>query len=133
MDVSPALLPKFPLLIDTGHNHNVSMQVSQLRTWAGLQTSKLLRLGDVLINGRRAALYELTLWIHPNRPGKSELDFHRQPCRVDLYDGVSILPDRGYPRIPLLGLRVISSAGLRLEVNGASQTMSMNVVSGALS
>lgn len=122
---SPESLPRFPLLIDTGHNHNVSLHSGQLQLWTGLESSKLLRLGDIFINGKRAALYELTLWIHPNIPGMNIIDPNRSPRQVDLDDGISVLPERGFPRIPLLGMRTITSAGLRMEVDGAARNVSL--------
>src|SRR5436309_2488755 len=36
---------RFPAILDTGHNHNFSIQESQLLTWAGLSPELLQRRG----------------------------------------------------------------------------------------
>src|SRR4051794_1513199 len=57
--------PRFPAILDTGHNHNVSIREQHLFQWAGLDPRSLTRLGETRIGGDRLPLLEADLWIHP--------------------------------------------------------------------
>ena len=116
---------RFPILIDTGHGHNFTLHVEHLRTWAGLVPSDLVPLGSLEINGQRGRLLDAAVWLFPNKPGTTDIDSARPPFRIDLDEGISVVPGRGFPRIPLLGLRSFRLNGLRLNVEGATQLVSL--------
>ncbi len=121
-------LPRFPVLIDTGHGDSFTIQDTHLRVWANRQPSDFLSMPRrVTINSRflcqtRAA----ALWIYPNLPGSEDIDPLRKPFRLALDGGMSVLPERiEYPRMPLLGLRTLLSNGLTMIVDGPNRAISL--------
>ena len=120
---------QFPVLIDTGHGHNFTLHADHLKTWAGLAASDLIPLGSLEVNGRRVRLLDAAVWLFPNRPGTSDIDPERPPFRIDLDEGISVVPGRGFPRVPLFGLRPFRLNGLRLNVEGATQLVSLTAPS----
>jgi hypothetical protein len=116
----PARLPRFPVLLDTGHTHNFSIQQRHLERWAGLRTEHLsLGRGEVRHQGRRLVLRAAALWIHPNERGSWERVAGRPPYRLDFVEGILVYPPGAdFPRLPLLGLRAILTNKLRLTVDG---------------
>jgi hypothetical protein len=116
---------RFPVLIDTGHGHNFTLHAEHLKTWAGLAPSDLIPLGSLEVNGRRVRLWDAAVWLFPNRPGTSEIDPEHPPFRIDLDDGISVVPGRRFPRVPLLGLRPFRLNGLRLNIDGTTQLVSL--------
>jgi hypothetical protein len=123
----PAGLPRFPVVLDTGHTHNFSIQEEQLVRWAGLRTDDLsLGRGDVRHRGRRLTLRAATLWIHPNERGSWERVTGRLPYRLDFAEGILVYPlGEDFPRLPLLGLRAIIRNRLRLTVEGDKGLVSL--------
>jgi hypothetical protein len=119
--------PPFPALLDTGNNHNFSIQSRHLLRWAGLDRGPLPTLGAVSERGKRIPLLGADLWIHPNRPGQLETWPGRPPFRLTLDGGIVVYPDDGlnYPRLPLLGLRAMTDNRLRLTVDGARRLVSL--------
>ena len=115
---------RFPVLIDTGHGHNFTLHAEHLKTWAGLAASDLIPLGSLGINGRRVRLLDAVVWLFPNRPGTAEIDPDHPPSRIDLDNGISVVPGRGFPRLPLLGLRPLRLNGLTLNIDGSKQLVS---------
>src|SRR5947209_11049540 len=56
--------PRFPTILDTGHNHNFSIRENQLRRWAGLQTEQCPKAGAILVNRQEVPLRRAGVWIH---------------------------------------------------------------------
>jgi len=117
--------PRFPAILDTGHNHNFSIQERQVIEWARVRPNSLARLGEVRVNRQEVPLLAAFLWIHRNRSGRSEL--LPQPYRMALPQGIAMYPEGmpGAPRLPLLGLRGLVSNKLRLTIDGANRLVSL--------
>src|SRR5262249_10883393 len=61
--------PRFPAVLDTGHNHNFAIGRGQLLRWAGLSPEALLERGTIRERGQRVPLHAARLWLHRNEPG----------------------------------------------------------------
>jgi hypothetical protein len=118
--------PRIPALLDTGLNHNFSIQEIQLRRWAGIHPGALPAMGTVRDGERTPSLRFANVWIHRNRPGKPDLRGGR-PYLLALDEGIAIYPDDGsnYPRLPLLGLRAIIKNNLKLVIDGKRKYVSV--------
>jgi hypothetical protein len=112
----------FPIVIDTGHNHNFSITEALLRRWAGLKPDELRFLGTTKLKGDRLNRYRADLRLHRTQPGSIDLrDGH---FLMTLDEGISIVPE-GTIRLPLLGLRAIVRNSLRLVVDGKRQHVTL--------
>ena len=68
-----ARTPTIPALLDTGNNHNFSIQENQLRSWTGLHP-RSLPIPRRLARGRRTpSLRFANVWIHRNRSGTGDI------------------------------------------------------------
>ena len=82
----------FPAVLDTGHNHNFSIQEGHLLCWAGIRADDLPKRGAILVNRQEVPLRGIYLWIYRNRPGTAEL--LPRPVPLVLEEGISIYPER---------------------------------------
>jgi len=115
----PHALHRFPVIVDTGHTHNFSIQEQHLGRWAGLRRESLHRLGATREGERRVPLYAAHLWIHPNRPGRRDEFVDEPPYRLLMEQGIAVFPDEeNHPRLPLLGLRALLFNKLHFTVDG---------------
>lgn len=117
-ELDPAT-PLFPVILDTGLSHNFAIQEEHLERWAGISPRWLKRLRQITIRGDVVPLHDASVWLHPNQPGRRDPDFRRRPFRLAIESGIAIYP-RGMPaapRLPLLGLRGLEGAGLRLAID----------------
>ncbi len=121
----PKGLPRFPAILDSGHNHNFSLQEHQLENWAGLRRDAFAQAGIILVNREEVPLVAGNLWIHRNRPGTSEL--LPRPYQLEVPAGIALYPAEASrpPRLPLLGLRPIVASQLRLMIDGERQAVSL--------
>jgi hypothetical protein len=110
---------RFPAILDTGHNHNFSIQEQQLIEWAHVDPRTLSRLGEIRLGGDRLPLLEANVWLYPNVPGKPDLAASGAPFCLELDAGVAVYPRAmaTAPRLPLLGLRAMRLGGLRLNID----------------
>jgi hypothetical protein len=122
-----ARTPIIPALLDTGNNHNFSIQADQLILWAGVHPQSLPLLGAIREGGRAPSLRFANVWIHRNNPGSRDLRGD-QPFLLALRDGIAVYPDDGsnYPRLPLLGLRGIMKNNLKLVIDGKRKCVSLS-------
>lgn len=106
-------------LLDSGNNHNFSIQEHHLIRWTGLHPLGLPLLGTIREGGRFPFLRFANAWTHRNQPGSREIRCG-EPFLLALKEGIVIYPDDGsnYPRIPLLGLRAIIHYNLKLVIDG---------------
>jgi hypothetical protein len=111
--------PSIPALIDTGNNHNFSIQESHLIRWAGLQPRLLLRHKTIREGSRSPTLHYADIWIHRNHSGRRD-PRPGEPVKLDLEEGIAVYPSDGsnYPRIPVIGLRAILKNKLKLVIDG---------------
>jgi hypothetical protein len=99
---NPLAIP-FPVILDTGHSHNLSIQERHLVEWGGLRADSLPPLGAVRERGVRIPLRAADIWVHPNRPGSGELRTGRTPQLVAVPGGIAVYPTGEFPRLPILG------------------------------
>jgi hypothetical protein len=113
----PAAVP-FPAILDTGHSHSFALSERHLTEWAGLRPDALAVRGAVRERGQRIVLRTANVWVHPNEPGSRERLAARPPYLLETRTGVAVYPGGDFPRLPILGLRVVSESGLVLKVDG---------------
>jgi hypothetical protein len=118
--------PIIPALIDTGNNHNFSIQESHLIRWAGLQRGFLSRGHAIREGPRNAILHHADIWIHRNQSGLRDLRSN-EPIKLRVEEGIAVYPSDGsnYPRIPVLGLRAIIKNRLKLVIDGERKHVSL--------
>jgi hypothetical protein len=118
---------RIPTLLDTGLNHNFSIQEIRLKRWAGIHPLALPAMGVMRESDRTSSLRFANVWIHRNQPGKRDLRAG-DPFLLALDEGIAIYPNDGsnYPRLPLLGLRAIIKNNLRLVIDGKRKFVSLN-------
>jgi hypothetical protein len=121
-----AATPIIPILLDTGNNHNLSIQEDHLRKWAGIHPASLPSLRLMREGGRTASLRLETVWVHLNQLGRRELR-GVTPVKLKLEEGIAIYPseESNYPRIPTLGLRAILKNKLKLVIDGKRNHVSL--------
>jgi len=111
---------RFPAVLDTGFTHTLLIPEGQLVAWAGLRREQLARIDSFRTGGYTLPLHDADVCIHPNRRGTRDEFTGQAPFRLELADGIGIWPSTvaGARRLPLLGLRAIRHAGLRVVVDG---------------
>jgi hypothetical protein len=107
---------RFPALLDTGLGHNFLIHEQHLTQWAGIVPQSLLKFGYARVWGHRVDKRDATLWLHPNLPNERDRFTDRAPFRVELNDGILVIPDSAatltpIPRLPLLGLPALQVPG----------------------
>lgn len=115
----------FPAVLDTGHNHNFSIQERQLAGWTDLRPSNMPRLGLILVNRQEIPLISGELWLQRNRPGTNELLL--KPFCLKIPQGIACYPEGtpNAPRLPLLGLRALVQNQLQLTIDGQGKTVTL--------
>jgi hypothetical protein len=83
-----ARTPMNPALLDTGLNHNFSIQDLHLTRWAGLHSQALSLLGTTREGGRTLSLRRAHVWIHRNRAGRRALR-DGEPFLLALEEGIA--------------------------------------------
>jgi hypothetical protein len=117
LELDPAT-PRFPVLLDTGNNHNFAIREDHLVRWAGLQPPTLPATNTIIVSGWEIPLLGANVWIHPNRPGQMGPS-ERLPVRLNLPRGIAVYP-QGVPnpfRLPTIGLRALVANNLKLIIN----------------
>ena len=129
-DEPPTDPRRFHAILDTGHNDNFAISPRQLRDWVGIAWAGLplepgveRRYQTIPVPHRRA-----NLWLHPNQFGwRDEFDPGLPPVLLELDAGIAVYGDGEQvgvtattgligPRLPLLGLRALTTSRLRLRV-----------------
>lgn len=115
-----------PALLDTGNNHNFSIQDRHLIRWAGIHPESLRYLGVIRDREHSPSLRFARIWIHRNRRGSRDL-IQCEPFLLRLEEGIAIYPSdqSNYPRLPLLGLRAIIKNQLKLVIDGKRKHASL--------
>lgn len=118
---------RFPVVLDTGNNHNFSIREGHLSRWAGLEWLTLPRGGQIFLGSCAVPLVALSVWIHRNIPGERDFFAGGRPFRLELEEGAAVYP-RGVPnpaRLPTLGLRALVENGLDLRIDGKNRFVSL--------
>jgi hypothetical protein len=107
------LLKPLPVILDTGHGHNLSIGEGQLQRWSG---ASLKRIGELEIGHQRVVQYAADVRLHRNIPGRAAL--RGDSYLLEMPQGISVFKDGEAPRLPLIGLRTIVANKLRLVIDG---------------
>jgi hypothetical protein len=106
---------RFPAVIDTGFNNALLLQEQQLHAWTGLRREHLVRVDAATAYGQAVAVHAAKVWVHRNVAGRREDAAGTLPFGVLLDPGVLVCPPAvRKPRLPLLGMRMLSCADLQL-------------------
>ena len=121
---NPLAIP-FPVVIDTGLSHTMAIRRSHLISWAGLDPSLLGITGAVRDRGQRIPLRSANIWFHSNRCRSRDVDEDRPAFGLAAPRGIAVYPEGDFPRLPILGLRVIAENNLILNVDGPRREASL--------
>jgi hypothetical protein len=112
----PADAPRFPVVLDTGNNHNFAIRREQLARWTGLTLPKR---GLVNVGGRTIPLHAANVWVHPDSG---------DPFRLRMEEGIAVYPpDVANPaRLPILGLRGLVRNNLRIVIDGKKREVTIS-------
>ena len=116
-------LPRIPAILDTGHNHNFSIQEQHLRQWAGLDPRLFPKLGTARVNEELVDKRAANIWLHPNVPNQRDQFVDRRPFCLELDDGMFVFAGRtpetpvAGPRLPLVGLRALRRSDLTVNLD----------------
>ena len=119
------LTDPFPAILDTGHSHHFAMTRRQLIEWGGLDPDLLPIHAAVRDRGQKVPLREANVWVHLNTPGRRDQLADRPPQFVRTRPGIAVYPEGDFPRLPILGLRVIAENNLILNVDGPRREASL--------
>jgi hypothetical protein len=117
-------MPRFPAILDTGNNHNLSISRGHLLRWAGLQPEALPIIGAARERQQRIPLHAASVWLHRNRPGERTLR-DQEPHPLKLEEGIAIYPDDIGPRLPVLGLRALTRNQLHVAIDPERMRVSL--------
>jgi hypothetical protein len=114
----PVGTPRLPALLDTGHNHNLSLREEHLRS-CGLETpwpwaNTRLRVRDASGREREVPRLLVDVWLHADSPQGEESAY---PLRFG-FRGAACYPSNGAvpgPHLPLLGLAALCTGTIKLE------------------
>ncbi|MBI1900188.1 MAG: hypothetical protein HYS13_03600 [Planctomycetia bacterium] len=124
--VRDVISPPFPAVLDSGHSHNFSIGTEHLEEWAGIKSADVRRIGVAKVNERPVALIQATVLLHRNVRGARD-QLRRDPWQLQVSEGIALHErgDRFAPRLPILGLRSIVRAGLRVLIDGKKRELSI--------
>jgi hypothetical protein len=116
----------FPAILDTGHSHNFSLRTEHVAEWTTINPQNLQPIGIAKVNGRRVILVRSNIRLHRNARGTRD-QLRGQPMLLELTQGLALHEARDpfAPRLPILGLRAITSAGLRVVIDGRKRELSI--------
>jgi hypothetical protein len=108
--------PRFPAILDTGNNHNLSISRGHLLRWAGLQAEALRVIGAIREREQRIPLHAASVWLHKNQPDE-RASREQEPHPLKLLQGIAIYPDDIGPRLPVLGLRALTQNQIHVAID----------------
>ena len=120
VEQNSAVVP-FPAILDTGHNHSFSIQERHLIEWAGVRPEALATRGFIRDRTQRVVLRHGNIWMHANEAGSREDVADQPPFLLRARTGLAVYPTGDFPRLPLLGLRVVGENGLILKADGSKR------------
>jgi len=110
--------PRFPVILDTGHNHNLSIHESQLTRWTTDDFPSPSRRTAIRDRGFSVALRLAKIWLFSNLRGTRDHLAERTPLALEIPEGIAIYPSESdFPRLPILGLRVLVKNRLHLTID----------------
>lgn len=124
---NPAIRP-FPAILDTGLNHSLAISERHLHEWAGLNLDSLEIGGWIRDRGQRLLLRKANIWVHTNVSGSQERLVDSPPHLLRSRTGIAVYPGSEFPRLPIVGLKVITENELLLTVVGSKRRASLRTV-----
>jgi hypothetical protein len=121
---NPTAIP-FPVILDTGHTHSLSIQERHLVEWADLRPEMLSVRMAIRERGQRILLRAANIWVHPNMRGIRDQLADRPPHLLEAKRGIAVYPPGEFPRLPILGLRAIAENNLILKIDGRKRTATL--------
>jgi hypothetical protein len=119
--------PRFPVILDTGNNHNFSIHEKHLEDWSGLDVDTLSRHGWISLSDEKLPLLGANVWIYQNVPKTRDHLKETSPVRLAIPEGMAVYPARSKkaPRLPTLGLRCLVSNRLLFTLDGPKTQVSL--------
>jgi hypothetical protein len=123
-------VPCFPAALDTGCTHNLVMRPDQFANLAGYELSAFSPICAVPIRGRSTKAedkdrkedlpqaYDFNLFLYGNITGERNRRLDSPPLKIELDGGIVLTPTTWtFPPLPVLGMRAIREARLRLRID----------------
>jgi hypothetical protein len=116
---------EFPVVLDTGLNHNFAITQDHWDFWSGL--TPVPSGAEIEIDERPLFPKAAQVWIHRNEPGTDSLS-GEEPVRLRLPEGVIVYPTgmKNPARLPTLGLRALVRNRLTLVVDGQDKAVTLS-------
>jgi hypothetical protein len=112
--------PYFPVLLDTGFNHNIHISKQHFNKWTKDTYLLYPEEGVATLAGVDIPLRKANILIYRNIPGLVYPDLHSEPIFLELNAGIIINEnDSIIPRIPLIGMRALKTAGFDIRMDCA--------------
>ena len=80
--------PRFPALLDTGNNHNFSLQHEHLLSWAGAEPANYFGRRRLFVAGQPVPLVSGNVWLHRNKAGERDSFSNRPAICLELPEGI---------------------------------------------
>jgi hypothetical protein len=131
----------FPAIVDTGCTSSFIISPHHLRDWCGIEWNQLPLMRSVErkhdsipVPYRRA-----NVALFKNTTGRRDDFEFTSPVVIEISEGIAVFGDGipvgvdatrrlKAPRLPLLGMRTLASQGLRMELNSASMTCTLESI-----
>ncbi len=126
LSLGGSLSRPFPAVLETGHTHNFSMREEHLRAWTDRSSEGMRRVGTIRVNERIVTLREADVALYRNVPGERDAT-QGAPYLLRMPQGIAIYPlrDPYGTRLPVIGLRALAINRMKLVVDGANMTVSL--------
>lgn len=102
--------PRFPVVLDTGYNHNLLISEDQLRRWACVDLRSLPHVGTIHPWGQRTPVLAADVWLHRNVPRTRDEPRPDSPHCLELDNGIAVTP-AGAKNVPLSRCLVCGRCG----------------------
>jgi hypothetical protein len=122
---TPDAVP-FPAVIDTGNNNSFLIPAPFFRAWSRTDPDLSFPGRPALVNGIPLRFHRYNLDLFRTRGGGPT---DRVAARLQTDQGVMIIPDAlvpSFPRLPVLGVRCLTTNRITFSLNGDKQTFSLS-------
>lgn len=115
----PSGAKHFPVIFHSGNNHNLSIQDTQLLSWAHLDRSIYTQFGSIRASGQQLPLLPFNLWLLCNVPHTRKIQNSRDAVCLELDQGIVVYPHSATqrPRLPILGMRGLINNKLVVSID----------------
>jgi hypothetical protein len=122
-DVLEAGIRRFPVVLDTGLNHNFANRREHLDRWTALL---LPTRRSLTIEKQQIPLAAAHVWLYRNEPN-TNTPSDPPPIRLRTPEGIAIFPENAPnpARLPILGLRALVRSDLTLIMDGMRREVTL--------